>query len=294
MIMKAQMIADTIRQKLISEASGAPMDDVAVALSGGVDSTSVLSAFLQVGIRPSLISYTPSTHDSTDFMMAASVADRGRMRFIPSYVEMEGYRLEDLMRSVIAAGYHTKLQVECLVPMFQVLSDAAEAGIKTLFTGDQADGFFINNNWMARNFDRARGIPGPLRTAVSEDDDPWRIDQLRDIYWNEDRSCSEALKDLGRRHFDIDVRVPYRSEAIREDFRGALWCEVNRPRFKEPIRLAFPEWIDTVLPTRPAPVNLHRGDSYFSERFGKMMMDRLPGPWKTTTGLYAAIARGEV
>jgi asparagine synthetase B (glutamine-hydrolysing) len=288
----ADRIAAVVRARLLAATATGHGSRVGLALSGGVDSTSILAAMVGNGWRPSVVSYTPSTHESTDWRMARAVAQRGGMRFVDVRVPMDGDELEPIMRAVIAAGFKTKLEVECLVPMWFVALEAREADLETLYTGDQADGFFINNNWMARNFDRARGIPGPLRLPVAVDDDPWRIDALRDIYWHEDRSCSGPLATLASA-LGVDLRVPYRDEAIREAFKGSLWRDVNEPRLKEPLRLAFPEFIDSVVPTRPAPVNLHRGDSYFADRFGKMMMARLPGPWKTTTGLYAAIARGE-
>lgn len=284
---KASAIARVIRAELIKE-----VDDsaVGVALSGGVDSVSVLAALLLKGVRPKIISYTPSTHESTDFKMARKIAADLDLEFHPSIVDMDDHAtLEKVMRLIIARGFKTKLEVECLIPMMYVGRTAFSLGLERLYTGDQSDGYFINNNWMARNFDRAQGIPGYLRTAVSEDDDPWRIDRLRDIYYDEDRSCSNALTRLWREMFTVDAVVPYRSPAIREAFRGSLWTEVNQPRMKEPIRLAFPEMPDT----RPKPVNLHRGDSYFAERFGKMIMERLPGDYRTTTGLYSAIARGQ-
>lgn len=295
--MRAQEIADVIRERLLkATANAAPAQRVGIALSGGVDSCSILAAMLLNGLRPTVVSYTPSTHESTDFQMARKCAEDLGLPFVPVVVPMELEELEPVVRSVIDFGYKTKLEVECLTPMRFVVQAAEEEGLWQLFTGDQADGFFINNNWMARNFDRARGIPGYRRTAVKVDDDPWRIDQLRNIYWNEDRSCSKALQTMARQEHSVDVVVPYRDEAIREAFRGSLWRDVNEPRVKEPIRLAFKEVLNVTFPTRPLPVNLHKGDSYFAERLGLMLMsaEHLKGPWKTTTGLYSAIARGDV
>lgn len=289
-------IAEVIRRRLFARVDGSGMERMAVALSGGVDSCSVLAAQLEQGFRPTVLSYTPDTHESTDFQMAKACAESLGLDFIPVIVDMDLEALERDAREVIAFGYHTKLEVESMTPMVSILRAAQGAGIQQMFTGDQADGFFINNNWMARNFDRARGIPGYLRTAVSKDDDPWRIDTLRDIYWDEDRSCSKAIQHVARDKYDVLVSVPYRDNEIRLAFRGSLWRDVNQPRIKEPIRLAFPEWLDTKIPTRKAPINLHKGDSYFADRMGKTLMEapHLKGSWRTTTGLYSAIARGEV
>lgn len=286
----ALKIAAVIRKELLRR-TDIQSSEIGVALSGGVDSISVLTALMINGVRPKIISYTPDTHESTDFKMAREIATSLDLEFFPCHIAMHDHdQLERVMRFIIGKGFKTKLEVECLIPMMYVGRWAERfAQVKYLFTGDQSDGYFINNNWMARNFDRAQGIPGPLRTAVSEDDDPWRIDRLRDIYYDEDRSCSRALTSLWHDAFDVQAVIPYRSNFIRDAFRGSLWRDVNEPRMKEPIRLAFPE----MPPSRPKPVNLHRGDSYFAERFGKMIMERLPGPWRTTTGLYSAVARGD-
>lgn len=297
--MQVQQIAYVIRQRLLAQTEvidTCPGHRVGLALSGGVDSCSILAAMLLNGKKPVILSYTPDTHESTDFQMARQCAGDLGLEFVPVVVPMEASVLEATVREIIDNGYKTKLEVECMTPMLHVLEAAEKAGIHCLFTGDQADGFFINNNWMARNFDRARGIPGYLRTAVKTDDDPWRIDQLRDIYWFEDRSCQQALKHIARSRNGLVLEVPYRDQAIREAFMGTLWRDVNVPRIKEPIRLAFKDVLNVRIPTRPLPVNLHKGDSYFAERMGRMLMEQphLKGPWKTTTGLYAAMSRDEV
>lgn len=282
-------VARVIKNRLHRMAMVAPMR-TAVALSGGVDSCSVLASLLEAGREPTIISYTPSTHESTDFQMARETAINCGLPFVAAVADMSPEALEKRARYIIGFGFKTKLEVECLVPMTYVI----EAARSTLFTGDQADGYFINNNWMSRNFDRARGIPGYLRTHVKTDEDPWRIDRLRDIYYEEDRACCGALEHLGR-VADLSVVIPYRDTRIRDAFRGTLWSDVNLPRTKEPIKRAYEKvWVKYGIGTRPEPVNLHRGDSYFAETMGKALMERLPGPWRTPTGLYAAIARGDV
>lgn len=288
----AKEIKKSIRKTVQREAVGR----YGVALSGGVDSCSILAEMLALGLRPVVISYTPSTHESTDFKMAGATAAKNGLEFVPARVDMSVESLEGNARELVGHGYRSKLEVECLAPMLTILDTAAEAGVTTLFTGDQSDGFFINNNWMSRNFDRARGIPGYLRKHVSEDEDTWRIDQLRDIYWHEDRSCSTAIQKLGA-VVEVTVVIPYRSEKIREAFRGTHWNEVNLPRFKEPIRLAYSEWFETgKIAVLDKPVNLHRGDSYFAETMGRTLMaaPHLQGPWKTPAGLYGAMFRGDV
>lgn len=293
---RAETIAEVIRVRLLNVARKWKRRPVAVALSGGVDSCSVLAALMQTGHKPTVISYTPATHESTDFQMARDTARNLGLRFVPAIVSVAAVDLERYARALTQRGFKTKLEVESLAPMLTILRVAQAEGVLGLFTGDQADGYFINNNWMSRNYDRAQGIPGYLRKHVKEDPDSKRIDALRLIYWDEDRSCSGAIQSLGK-EVGLEVVVPYRDRVIAEAFAGSHWRDVNEPRIKEPIRLAFDDWFTpTRCLVRSQPVNLHRGDSLFADTIGRVLMAQphLAGSWKTPTGLYAAMARGDV
>lgn len=276
--------------------SGLRNEEVGIALSGGVDSCSLLAACLRVGVRPVVFSYTPDTHVSTDHDYAMNNSLLHDLRFHSVPFHMTGDCFEWSARKVIELGYRTKMQVESLAPMTRIAEVAAWAKVKVLLTGDQADGFYINGNWISRNYDRAQGIPGPQRKHVREDGDAKRIDVLRGIYWDEDRGNCGAV---GRvcESYGVQAVFPYRDQKIAHLFRGLHWREVNEPRLKEPAWQAFPEMhiggrSDGIF-VRPTPVNLHRGDSRFAETMGRTLMARFPGPWKTPTGLYAAMARGE-
>lgn len=293
---RAEDISQVIWARLRATARKWRHRPVAVALSGGVDSCSVLAALVEAGHKPTVISYTPDTHESTDYRMARDTARNLGLPFVPAVVDTSAEALEVDARVLTQRGFKTKLEVESLTPMLTILRVAAEAGVSGLFTGDQADGFFINNNWMSRNYDRAQGVPGYLRKHVKEDPDSKRIDILRQIYWDEDRSCSEAIKSLGK-ECGLEVVVPYRDWVIATAFEGSHWRDVNEPRLKEPIRLAFEDWFTPArCLVRRQPVNLHRGDSQFAVTMGRVLMAQphLAGSWKTPTGLYAAMARGDV
>lgn len=291
---KAEDIARVVRRRLLRAARIPRKGDVVVALSGGVDSCTVLAALLAEGHKPLVVSYTPSTHESTDFRMARATAERLGLPFAEAHFPMTPGYLEACARKVIELGYTTKVQVECLVPMLYISEIAWQNRGRVLFTGDQADGFFALSKWASHNADRAAGIPRGERTNVQQDTTPDRIDHLRQRYWDLDKSCSEGVRKLGAL-WGLEVVVPYRDKEIHEAFLGSLWSEVNRPRAKEPLRLAFEEWLCDI-PTRKLPVNLHKGDSEFAVTMGKTLMAQphLQGWWKTPTGLYAAMARGEV
>ena len=264
---------------------------VAIALSGGVDSCSLLAACLRKGIDPVVISYTPDTHMSTDYQYARANAEKHGLRWQGIAVDMSPRRLLERARLVVGLGYRSKMQVESLVPMVAIAQEAAFFGCTVLLTGDQADGYYINGNWISRNYDRARGIPGPERQHVRYDHDSTRIDALRRLYWDQDRGNCGAVQRIAA-GFGVRAVMPYRDEKIAALFSGLHWNEVNLPRLKEPEWLAFEE-LGTSIVVRDAPVNLHRGDSYFADNFGKAMMEMFP-QYRTPLGVYGGLARGEI
>lgn len=301
-MVRAVGIAKVIRRRVIEAVRPHARRKVAIALSGGVDSCSILAAMRIVRVRPMVVSYTPKGIESTDFKMSRSLAKKFGLEFIPVYVDMDPVTLEKYARDIIAApcntrliaAGHVKVAVECLSPLISIARVARQSGCTVMFTGDQADGFFINSRWASVDYNRAKKVPEHLRVSIKEDSTPERIDEIRDHYWSLDKSCSSGVQYFGDAA-GVEVVIPYRDSEIRSAFRGSTWREVNKPRMKEPIRLAFEEEL-RAIPTRPAPVNLHKGDSRFSIIMGEVLMRQphLRGPWRTPRGLYNAMARGEV
>lgn len=295
--MNVEGIAKVIRKQLSGEVGRAKgYRRVAIALSGGVDSCSVLASLVNAGYTPVVISYSPSTHESTDFKFARQTAKNLGLDFVAARVDMSAESLERDARKLISLGYKKKLFVESLTPMLEIQKMAVGAGATALFTGDQSDGFFINANWSPRALDKRNGVPAHLMTKIKYDTDAVRMDILRDEYWNQDKSCSGEITELGRLA-GLKVFVPYRNAAIRKAFVGTLWSEINEPRLKEPIHQAFvKEFRPDHIKVRKVPCNLHRGDSYFAVTMSTTLLAQphLQGPWISPTGLYNAIARGEV
>lgn len=266
---------------------------VGIALSGGIDSCLVLAALLRKKVRPEVFTYTPSTHESTDYEYARGNAEALGLTFHPVRVRMDQPSLVTLARAVAHRGYRTKMQVESLSPMLKVVQAASRAGIQVLYTGDQADGFYINGNWISRNYDRSQGVPGRLRKHVKEDSDTTRIDKLREIYWQEDRANCAALSALAK-ECNVRAAMPYRNVALLEAFQGTHWREINAPRLKEASWQALGR-LDAhrSIMVRPKPENLHRGDTRFAESMGAAVLLEYP-QYKTPLGVYGAMARGDI
>lgn len=289
-MMHAERIATVIRSTLRDSVSG--VQEPVIALSGGVDSCAVLAAMVDVDNPPVVVSYTPSTHESTDFQMARDTAKKCGLTFVPVVVDMSDESLEELVRTVIGTNYHSKVQVESLAPMVAISRIASQHG-RTLFTGDQSDGYFCLSKWAAHNHDRKMGVPYRERSRnVKDDTDPARIDAIRKRYYEDDLSCSEGVRSVCAL-VGMDTRFPFRHPDIRHAFTGTVWRDVNDPRIKEPVRQAFDHRFGEQIGVRPVQVNLHKGDSYFGDRLSASMARAFPG-YLTPRGLYSAMWRGEV
>src|SRR5436305_6025074 len=141
----AERLAKVVKEEVAAAVHKYRKRKIAVALSGGVDSSSLFIEMIVQGLKPIVVSYSPSTHESTDFKMAKAAAAKFDCPWYPARVKMNAANLERGMRYVIARGYHGKIQVESLVPMVTVLNVAAnQAGAEYLFTGDHG-GYFAND-----------------------------------------------------------------------------------------------------------------------------------------------------
>lgn len=279
---------------MLRTCNGLERERVCVALSGGVDSCAVLASLLEYGIQPIVVSYAPSTHLSTDFEMARATSLRLGLRFHAAEFPMDDETIERTVRYVIGLGPHSKVEVESLLPMVLIARVAARAGATVLMTGDQSDGYFALSKWAAHNYDRRMGVPFRDRDrSVKNDTTPTRIDGIRKRYYEEDMSCSGGVSLICERA-GLKASFPFRAEAIRAAFEGSLWSEINTPRIKEPIRLAWEDWFtDERIAVRQHQVNLHKGDSMFGDTVNETMM-RLYPEHATARGLYSSIWRGEI
>lgn len=294
----ARRISAVIRRSLGRTVSALEDRRVVVALSGGVDSCAVLAACLEAGLKPSVVSYTPITHESTDFQMAQETAKALGLKFIPARVDVSPEALERDARRVIDLGFHSKVQVESLAPMLRIALMAQHFGkADVLLTGDQSDGYFCLSKWAAHNYDRSQGVPFRERSRnVKDDTDPTRIDAIRKRYYEEDFACTTGVAAVCEFR-GIGAEFPFRDLYIAKAFNGSLWSEVNVPRIKEPIRLAYAKWFEGGgINVRPLQVNLHKGDSHYGETMSKTLtaQPHLQGEWKTPQGLYSAMWRGDV
>lgn len=268
-------MAAATRRVLAEEVSRIPDEPVAVLLSGGVDSTSVLLSLLHAGRQVVAYSFVMEGRVSQDFLLARRTARILGVGFRSVILSSSVERLIEDVRFLVASGLRSKADIECAWPRWHALNAVSE---RHLATGDGADGYF--------------GVS--RKACVRWSKDPAPLDPFRDEYLDKPNRAQVATLRAWAAHRGVTVWTPWWADSMREAYRGTSWADVNRSRQKEPVRRAFAAEL-AHLPKLPPHVNLQLGDSGISAHFERLLGTVLNRRgYRSVVGVYNALARGEV
>ena len=263
-----------VRNVLFKQAKALPSERVAVLLSAGIDSASVLFALLEAGKQVTAYSFALAGWASSDFMGAMRIAKTFGVPFTPVRLPTDTATLQrDCLRLAREFSCSRKTQFECFWPMLYAYAATTESVVAS---GMGADGHFcISKKGMIHYRDRI----DDFRRSLYADENYAQRPQHEKIAASLDKTCW----------------LPYLSEDMRSEFLGTTWDQVNRPKQKQSILAAFPERF-TRMRVRPH-INLQLGDSRIAEHFETL----LRSSWGITlnypasiVSVYNALARGEL
>lgn len=265
------MSKPNVRDVLLKEAKAIKSDNVAVLLSAGVDSNSCMFALLEIHKQVSAYSFVLNGRMSTDYLGASRNARRFGVPFhsvlLPSDV---GTLQNDILR-LHALGARLKTDYECMWPMLYAYDAITEDAI---FSGLGADAHFCLSK----------------KGMIHYRDD---IDAFRKGLYDSPTYTQVKLHQTLASQHNKTTYIPYLVDAMKQEFLGTTWNEVNRPRQKQPILNAFPDQF-RLIKVRPH-TNLHLGDSGISNHF-KLLLN---SNWNTSNhksvvGIFNAVNRGEI
>lgn len=249
---------------------------IAVALSGGVDSTSCLFALQQLGKDVRAYTFHVKGVESTDFQVARNICDIFDVPFNEVILPNDLSTIkQDVYTIIQGLGYRNKTDIECIWPFLYLLPNMSES---TLVTGSCADGHFVISREGMLNY----------RDSVEA------MDKYRsDLFSDPDYAQIRMVERIAKKYGIDDVRVPYFDREFVRLFMGTSWDEINKPNQKQPIIDAYPELFAKV-PTRNHS-NLQMGDSKIQEQFEKLINSRWNiHDYDSPVGIYNSVARGEV
>lgn len=248
---------------LIDEVCGLPKGDVALLLSSGIDSQSLLFAMLECGIYPHVYSFTLEDRESHDFLVAQSLAKEMGVRFTKIALPLDKETLiRDCFTMARKYGARKKTDFECLWPFLYVYQRVEE---RVVVTGIPADGHFALSK----------------KAVLHYKDD---VEAFREGYFRNPNAGQRLMRGMlasewGRVNVD-----PYYSEKIATALRGLSWDELNKPKEKMPIRRSFER-----LMSGSRHTNLQLGDSGISQHF-ETLHEAYKGH-KSVVGIYNEIVK---
>ena len=243
-----------------------PDNEVAVLLSGGVDSVSASLAAESAGKQVHAYSFflTPFKYNvkekdklvektgggvSYDFVKAAEIAHKRNWNFTPIVVPTDNL-VKDFHR-LIKHGCRKKVHVECVFPFLYVYPEIEE---KYVLTGWGADGYFgPSKKAMMRyaNYQRKRNY---VKYCKEHNQKRLNWNEFRTAYLDGDCAGLKEHTNLATKHDKVHI-TPYLDADVRKLLMSKSYKELNTPKQKHFVRRDFTELkkLGTIKPHQ----NLH-------------------------------------
>lgn len=261
----------SVRDVLVRFASSVDDKHVALFLSGGVGSASVLFSLLKAGKKVTAYSFMLDGKMSTDFALARRNAREFGVEFVPVLLPRDIASLKRDIKELASLGAKKKTDFECGWPMLHAYAAVRQ---RVVFSGMGDDGHFCISKKGLLHYKN-------------------RIDVFRAKTYGNPWYVQQPLHHRLAARLGKVAILPYVSKEMQAMFRGKSWDEVNRPKQKQPVLDAFPEEYRRmkVLPH----VNLHMGDSGIVQHFHSLVSsDWNIGGWKSPVGIYNAVKAGRL
>ena len=211
---------DKLLTKIVDEQ--VPDNEVAVTLSGGVDSQSV--AFCAHRLGKKITAYTMYVNGivSKDAQHAIDVAEHFGWDIEAIDVPIDAL-IEDFMRLINDYKCKKKTQVECTFPFLYVYPRIQE---RCVLSGWAADGYY--------------GLS--KRCALHYKEPKEKFDEFRDEYFGAENVVGINQQYLLSKEYDKQFIVPYMYQRVKDHMYTFDWYQMNKPYQKHVVVEAFPEF----------------------------------------------------
>ena len=212
-----------------------PDSEIAVLLSGGVDSVSVGLAAESAGKEVHAYSFYLNGAPSYDFIKAAEVAHKRNWNFTPIVVPTENL-IEDWHR-LVKLNCRKKTHFECVFPFLYVYPEIEE---KYVLTGWGADGYFGPSKKAMMRYSSYKRKRNYVKYCKEHKQKRLNWNEFRLAYLDGDCAGLKEHTNLANKHNKIHV-TPYLDADIRKLLMSKSYEELNKPKQKHFIRRDFTE-----------------------------------------------------
>jgi tRNA U34 2-thiouridine synthase MnmA/TrmU len=269
------MIKPNVRSVLLDELDFIKYSGkkAAVLLSSGVDSNSVLFACMELGIPVEAYSFTLDNRVSRDFKYAKNTCDILGVPFHPVYLKTTEKHLLSYVKYAVKVGCRSKTDFECFWPMAAAFRSASkDNGIGYVLSATSADSHFALSKKANMHYKD-------------------KVDYYRTVVFKKRNTGQKLLLKAEATRLGLTYLTPYDSTRMCSELHGYSWDELNKPKQKQPIRDAFPEYFDKIKVTNHT--NLQLGDSGIADHFKLLLETHLnPGKkYRAVKGVYNELVR---
>jgi len=196
-----------------------PDKEVALLLSGGVDSISVGFAAERLGKKIHAYSFRLDTEPSYDYSMAKVIAQMRDWKFTGIVINTK-MLLNDFY-SLVSLGCKKKTQFECTYPFLHIYPEIEE---QFVLSGWAADGYY--------------GLSKKAMIHYKGDN----FNEFRDDYFKKENRAGYIWHKKVAELNDKTLVVPYLSKSVKEFFYRHNHEQLNKPFQKHHVRNAFHEF----------------------------------------------------
>lgn len=246
---------------------------VGVLLSSGVDSNSVLFACMELGLDVTAYSFTLADRESRDFKYARRTCEILNVPFTPVLLPVSPEHLKKYMNYAVRIGCRSKTDFECSWPMIFAMRRMAKDGIKHVLSATAADSHFALSKKANMHYKD-------------------KVDLYRTLVFAKRNTGQKLILRREATKLGLTYMTPYDTTRMCSELYGNTWDELNKPRQKQPIRDAFPEYFEKISVTNHT--NLQLGDSGIAEHFKLLLEDEEWNPglrFKAVKGVYNELLR---
>ncbi len=190
-------------------------DKVAIAFSGGTDSSCLLFSLLELGFRPTLYTYVVTGYASNDLVRAQMVSKAFNLSLVISVIPDNIDSLVSDVRRIVSDGIRGKVNIQCMHGHYYVAQNVKE---RLIFNGSGIDGLY--------GAYRTFAYDGSHKDKVVFD----RVRRRKHLD-NPNDDAMEYQRDCYAK-FDVNVIYPYRQGNIIDFLMGLSWPQINKPSMK--------------------------------------------------------------
>jgi hypothetical protein len=249
--------------------------ETALMFSGGVDSSTILAAMLECGVKPDLYTFYLQGSKSKDIKIAREISKEFDLNLNELEIPSNFDALVSDIKSVIRICRRTsKAHVQCAHPWIYLSSKCKQDGHSSAMIGMSADGLYGTNRKGAIIY-KTKGEDEFRKYRAKKDND----------YLSSDSSVFKLSK-----HFGVQLWDLYAQYSIGGFLLSLTYDQMHKPIQKAVAINAFPEfWKRGNWIRLNSPLQIESGLREFHDQIIKSSLNKRES--KTVLGVYNDIAK---